>query len=265
MQISTNWSVSHLRHWRPPVTRSGRYLNRCTRGSWFKSKQSALRSILPNANIHHNEKSPGRGQGQTPSVHFGVCFSTWGVQQVKNSPPFWSKGNSTHQTDWEDATQQGVDDGWLLPLWKWSWMLVTDRKQFLVFDSEPTGENDVPVKFRDAVMGRNRLLRGWGQGVESGGPPWVKPQLRERINSKPAAKQYDFCSLRKYHSTLFTIIQGGIKTLARVFLPTLNMYRGKVVGVFTWKAAGTNIFILSSQTDSTPLIQAVVRNGLSSL
>lgn len=64
MQISTNWSVSHLRHWRPPVASSGNYLYRHTGRSWFKSKQSALRSILPNANIHHNERCPGRGQGQ---------------------------------------------------------------------------------------------------------------------------------------------------------------------------------------------------------
>lgn len=96
MQISTNWSVSHLRHWRPPVTSTGHDLNRYTGGSWFKSKQSALRSILPNANIHHNENRPGRGQGQTPGVHVGACFSTWGVggQQV----PFWTPRSSTHQT-----------------------------------------------------------------------------------------------------------------------------------------------------------------------
>lgn len=137
MQISTNWSVSHLRHWRPPVTRSGHYLNRCTRGSWFKSKQSALRSILPNVNIHHNEKSPGRGQGQTPSVHFGDCVSTWGVQQVKNSPPVGLKGTAhtkrikmQHSKEWTmaDCSLSGNKDECLWQVENSSWCLTVNQQ-----------------------------------------------------------------------------------------------------------------------------------------
>lgn len=98
VQISTNWSVSHLRHWRLPVASSGYYLYRYTGRSWFKSKQSPLRSILPNANIHHNEKCPGRWQGQTPGVHIGVCFSPWGGGQVNTHLSRWAPWNSTRQT-----------------------------------------------------------------------------------------------------------------------------------------------------------------------
>lgn len=89
MQISTNWSVSHLRHWRPPVARSGYYLYRFTGRSWFKSKQSALRSILPNANIHHNEKRPGRGHGPTPREHVGSHFSARCIQRTVTNGACW--------------------------------------------------------------------------------------------------------------------------------------------------------------------------------
>ena len=44
--------------------------------------------------------------------------------------------------------------------------------------------------------------------VVKGGVFWVTMSKatteRDSINSKSAAKQHDLCSLRKYHSTLFT-------------------------------------------------------------
>lgn len=136
MQISTNWSVSHLRHWRPPVTSSGHYLNMYTRESWFKSKQSALRSILPNANIHHNEKRPGRGQGLAPSVHFGVCFSTWG-QQVKNSPPVGLKGTAhTKRTEKMPHSMKEWTMADCSPSGNKAECLWQIEKNFLVFDSD---------------------------------------------------------------------------------------------------------------------------------
>lgn len=126
MQISTNWSVSHLRHWRPPVASSGYYLYRYTGRSWFKSKQSALRSILPNANIHHNEKRPGRGQGQTPGAHFGVCFSLWRGGEAQNQPPPVGLHETANtKEDWEDVVQcERVDDGWVSPSEKQSQTLI---------------------------------------------------------------------------------------------------------------------------------------------
>lgn len=96
MQISTNWSVSHLRHWHPPVASSGYYLYRYTGRSWFKSKQSALRSILPNANIHHNEKRPGRGQKTDSWCPQWCLLLILGVQAKRPSFPCHALRNSAH-------------------------------------------------------------------------------------------------------------------------------------------------------------------------
>ncbi len=174
MQISTNWSVSHLRHWRPPVASSGYYLYRYTGRSWFKSKQSALRSILPNANIHHNEKRPGRGQGQTPGVHIGVCFSPWGGGQVNTSLPLLGSvkqhtPNRTKKISYMGLQCESVDDGWVFPCKKTGSQTKSrgkpnahcdDRKKSLWYIRRWwTAKVGVPVKCRE-------LGRLWWVGKE---------------------------------------------------------------------------------------------------
>lgn len=60
-------------------------------------------------------KRPGRGQGQTPDVHVGVCFSPRGGGGRVNTG-LLSPRNSTHQTGTEKMPYMGlqcesVDDG----------------------------------------------------------------------------------------------------------------------------------------------------------
>lgn len=152
MQISTNWSVSHLRHWRPPVASSGYYLYRYTGRSWFKSKQSALRSILADANIHLNEKRPGSGRGQTPDVHFGVCVSPRGKGWKGRSKP----GLKQHTPNRTEKTSHDVREWMRASVWRrkkvggtvWRWR---------------TDKVGVPVKGREFMMGGSGM--GWVVGV----------------------------------------------------------------------------------------------------
>lgn len=116
MQISTNWSVSHLRHWRPPVASSGYYLYRYTGRSWFKSKQSALRSILPNANIHHNEKRPGRGQ----RTDWTWCLLLTSRRTGQHRSPLLGSmkqhtPNRTEKMSNVGLQCESADDGWVSP------------------------------------------------------------------------------------------------------------------------------------------------------
>lgn len=174
MQISTNWSVSHLRHWHPPVASSGYYLYRYTGRSWFKSKQSALRSILPNANIHHNEKRPGRGQKTDSWCPHWCLLLISGGQAKRPSFPCRALRNSAHQ-----AGQRQCHTG------------VYDVRVWMMSECFP-------------VKNRSQGRRSRRVGRLFFGSPWAKPQLRDIINSKLAAEQHDLCSLRNYHSTLFT-------------------------------------------------------------
>lgn len=104
MQVSTNWSVSHLRHWRPPVASSGYDLYRYTGRSWFKSKQSALRSILPNANIHHNEKTSREGTRTDSGCPCWCLLLTLG-RKVRWTPvsPAGLHETAHAKQDWEDV------------------------------------------------------------------------------------------------------------------------------------------------------------------
>lgn len=82
-----------------------------------------------------------------------------------------------------------------------------------------------------------------GGGGAVFGSPWAKPQLRDIINSKLAAEQHDLCSLRNYHSTLFTKT-GRIESFLIFyvsFLNTLTMYCMKALGVVHFKGNWTNI------------------------
>lgn len=120
MQISTNWSVSHLRHWRPPVASSGYYLYRYTGRSWFKSKQSALRSILPNANIHHNEKGP-RDRTMTDSWCPYWCLLLTPKEEDKSNPVssvrLYEAAHTirTEKMSYMGLQRESVDDGWVFP------------------------------------------------------------------------------------------------------------------------------------------------------
>lgn len=224
MQISTNWSVSHLRHWRPPVASSGYYLYRYTGRSWFKSKQSALRSILPNANIHHNEKGP-RDRTMTDSWCPYWCLLLTPKEEDKSNPvsPVGLYEAAHTKQDWEDVIHGSTT-------WECGWWLSVslrnektgsqtkgqgkpkalrdDRKSWWYIRRWWTAKVGVPFKCRElgSFWWVGKEMGVWGiRGVGVGfGSPWAKPQLRDSINSKSAAKQHDLCSLRKYHSTLFT-------------------------------------------------------------
>lgn len=96
------------------------------------------------------------------------------------------------------------------------------------------------INFRERDRERERE-RTWreSEGLRRGGVTMSKATTKreiDSINSKSAAKQHDLCSLRKYHSTVFTKKQGGDK-FKKTFLPrfappdTKNMYRVKALGV----------------------------------
>ncbi len=74
--------------------------------------------------------------------------------------------------------------------------------------------------------------------------PWAKPQLRDSVNSKSAAKQHDLCSLLKYHSTLFTKNREeeqkalSVCSASLVFLIHWLCIVWRRWGLFTLKATG---------------------------
>lgn len=189
MQISTNLSVSHLRHWRPPVVSTGQYLYRYTGRSWFKSKQNALRSILPNANIHHNEKCPTRGQQQTHSVSASHPEEDEDGSEPPPPPAGLYEAVHTKQEPWRCCT-------WIYNIKVWGddpcEVNRTSDKEQRTADCEDrpmylcmrTGENGVPVKFRN----RGFFFSGEesrGVGGCSRGHNW------DNFNGKLAAKQHD--------------------------------------------------------------------------
>jgi len=126
------------------------------------------------------------------------------------SPPDGLRETVHAKQDWEDVRECG------------RWLSVAPRERAgpqTKSWGKPNARRDIRKEavVCAQVVDRDRFASllnvgssGWMGGImmggqgNGGGSPWAKPQLRDIINSKPAAKQHDLCSLRKYHSTLFT-------------------------------------------------------------
>lgn len=147
-------------------------------------------------------------------VHIGVCFLPWGGQVNTKSPLLGSKKQHNNKRDWANVIHGSV-------MWECGRWLSVSLPENRVSNKEPNAHCDekswwyirrwwtakvgVPLEFRAFMMGRRGNLGRCacvcvcvGSGHHEQSHNW-----EIGINSKSAAEQH-LCSLRKYHSTLFT-------------------------------------------------------------
>lgn len=177
---------------------SGYYLYRYTGRSWFKSKQSALRPILPNANIHHNEKHPGRGQRTDPRGPYWCLLLTFQYRSTQSFPG-WAPRNSAHQSKLRWCHT------WVYDVRVWTMAKCHNQGLKLIIHSDNRENLVVQWSLLASLL---NLGSSWMVGEEI----WVgkrflghHEQNHNWVIILMVSSQTTWCLyLHKYHSTLFT-------------------------------------------------------------